>query len=448
MPKRSKGSKQKEKPKKQKQASQNVSMRGQFAGRMESDLTKRDLVHLVIAGDFVFPERLPSSEYFQKFKGLEENGMHDSIQLARRLAWRNFALRLGFVARTNTISGAKSVDLDGVVDASLMAGFEVAPKLGDYKILGAIINPLMQNHARMIDAGLCTDKQFEVGKEELLARMTRYYESKSPAADVAAPSDSPVRTNKYSMLQSVSVDYTSPQQQAKTEFEQFQRYNDVAYLPVMEPMKILGWIDENGDPKEPVYEIGPVVMKGKNLDHKGRNHADYVDKTGDYDIVRYLTDFADRYPALNHVAIGQLCPHVTTEVDCESLFSQSGFLSHPRRTKTEIRTYERLVTGKHRLQRIYCHVPDVVRLYMERHSKNEWDEKDNRDDIAFLEIEKEIWKEQFPHRANHLDDEDGSEEEGEEEEEVESEEEEVLDDESTSSSSSSNSSDCIMVKRV
>ena len=85
---------------------------------------------------------------------------------------------------------------------------------------------------------------------------------------------------------------------------------------------------------------------------------------------------------------------------------------------------------------------------MERHSKNEWDEKDNRDDIAFLEIEKEIWKEQFPHRANHLDDEDGSEEEGEEEEEVESEEEEVLDDESTSSSSSSNSSDCIMVKRV
>ena len=129
-------------------------------------------------------------------------------------------------------------------------------------------------------------------------------------------------------------------------------------------------------------------------------------------------------------------------------------MSHPRRTKTEIRTYERLVTGKHRLQRIYCHVPDVVRLYTERHSKNEWDEKDNRDDIAFLEIEKEIWKEQFPHRANHLDDEDGSEEEGEEEEEVEDEEveseeeEEVLDDESTSSSSSSNSSDCIMVKRV
>ena len=284
-------------------------------------------------------------------------------------------------------------------------------------------------------------------KEELLARMTSYYESNTPTADVAGPSDSPVRTNKYSMLQSVSVDYTSPQQQAKSEFQEFQRYNDVAYLPLMKPLTILGWIDENGDPKEPVYEIGPVVMKGKNLDHKGRNHADYVDKTGDYDIVRYLTDFADRYPALNHVAIGQLCPHVTTEVDCESLFSQSGFLSHPRRTKTEIRTYERLVTGKHRLQRIYCHVPDVVRLYMERHSKNEWDEKDNRDDIAFLEIEKEIWKEQFPHRANHLNDENDSEEELEEEddeEEEQDEEEEEPDDESSSSSDS----DVVMVKSV
>ena len=44
--------------------------------------------------------------------------------------------------------------MDDVVDAALMAGLEVAPKLGDYKILGAIINPLMQNQARMIDAGM------------------------------------------------------------------------------------------------------------------------------------------------------------------------------------------------------------------------------------------------------------------------------------------------------
>jgi len=73
----------------------------------------------------------------------------------------------------------------------------------------------------MIDTGICTQVQFDHRKEELLARMTRYYESKSPATEATSNSDSPVKTNKYSMLQSVSINYTSPQQQAKTEFELF-----------------------------------------------------------------------------------------------------------------------------------------------------------------------------------------------------------------------------------
>ena len=89
--------------------------------------------------------------------------------------------RPGFVSCSNTVSGAKSVDLDAILDSNLMAGFEHAPELGDYKILGCMIDPLMQNQAHMIDAGLCTRKeQFEHGRVELLCRMTRYYESKSP----------------------------------------------------------------------------------------------------------------------------------------------------------------------------------------------------------------------------------------------------------------------------
>ena len=81
-------------------------------------------------------------------------------------------------------------------------------------------------------------------KEELLARMTSYYESNTPTADVAGPSDSPVRTNKYSMLQSVSVDYTSPQQQAKSEFQEFQRYNDQrCCLPAIDETIDDSWLD-------------------------------------------------------------------------------------------------------------------------------------------------------------------------------------------------------------
>ena len=75
-----------------------------------------------------------------------------------------------------------------------------------------------------------------------------------------------------------------------------------------------------------------------------KNHADYMGEKGRYDIVSYLNDFSDRFPALSHVGIGQLCPHVSTgEVDCESLFS----------TAAGYHTYESLVKEKHCLQRIY-----------------------------------------------------------------------------------------------
>ena len=77
-------------------------------------------------------------------------------------------------------------------------------------------------------------------------------------------------------------------------------------------------------------------------------------------------------------------------------------MAHPRRAHTNICTYERLVIEKHRLQRIYCHVPSVYRLYMERNKSDKWDEKDNREDERFLEIEKEIWKEMFPHHNEEL----------------------------------------------
>ena len=78
---------------------------------------------------------------------------------------------------------------------------------------------------------------------------------------------------------------------------------------------------------------------------------------------------------------------------------------------------------------------------MERHSKNDWDEKENREDLSFLEVEKDIWKEQFPHCVQEL--EEGEEGEDSNSEDESEEDEEVidladdLDDESSSESSSS-----------
>ena len=47
-------------------------------------------------------------------------------------------------------------------------------------------------------------------------------------------------------------------------------------------------------------------------------------------------------------------------------------------------------------------MPEVYKLYMERHNSNKWDENDNRDDDRFLEVEKEIWTHMYAHHTDEL----------------------------------------------
>ena len=203
-----------------------------------------------------------------------------------------------------------------------------------------------------------------------------------------------------------------PSELAAREFKLFEAYNDVKYLPVMEPLKVLGAIDASGQLKEPVYAFGPVKERGVNLPGKGhRNHADYVDKKGYYDIAKYLDDMKTKFPSISNVGTGQLCPHISTEVDCESLFSQAGFMSHPRRARTNLRMYERMVMCKHRLHRIHCSIPRVKQLFLERWKAKDWKEKDERDDKEFLEVEKEIHLKMFPENAKLMREEERTEDE-------------------------------------
>ena len=67
----------------------------------------------------------------------------------------------------------------------------------------------------------------------------------------------------------------------------------------------------------------------------------------------YLQDFKEYVPAFYHVGVGQFFPHFTTWVDYDSLFSQAGFISEPRRARTSIHMYARLVVGNNRLNRIH-----------------------------------------------------------------------------------------------
>ena len=365
---------------------------------------------IVLKDSFFFND----NEHTERYDSMRTHEMIHKISLCRCLAYRFLGIRLGFFNRVNTVTSHSSEDYDVMVDHSIMAGLEDCDCLPDAKILGALINPLLQCGSRMVEAGLCTKKQYNHGRVELLNRMERFYDRRSDTVLIAPPVK---KYNKWDSENMANV-VDSSHDLAVKEFEKFMGYNHPRHLPSMEPLEVLGAIDDQGNPKEPVYLFGPVVKKGMDLT-SGHNHAKYISRDGHYDIVHFLTDHMKEFPALNSVGIGQLAPLISHEVDCESLFSQSGYLSDKRRANTGIRLYERLVVAKHRMGRIYLHLPDVQKKFMQRFRDNNWDEAEERDSTEFLELEKAIYLEMFPNNAGIF----GGEEE-EEDEKTESREEE------------------------
>ncbi len=169
-----------------------------------------------------------------------------------------------------------------------------------------------------------------------------------------------VKTNK--MAKSTYLDSKlTPLCKTKTYLNAYQEFMDpMFHHPKMKPYKMLGTYNElSGDPIEPVYAFVPVIEKGNNLP-SGTNHATNVDDKGLFNLVKYLKNHKSCIPACYHVGVGQLSPHNSTEVDCESLFSQAGFLADSLCLNSDICFSKQLVMMAHCLKCIYC-IPDFVR---------------------------------------------------------------------------------------
>ena len=141
----------------------------------------------------------------------------------------------------------------------------------------------------------------------------------------------------------------------------------------MEPLWVLGAVGPSGQPTNPIYSFGRVTKKGSDY-RSGSNLADFIDDQGHFDLIAFFVAHKRELSAMNSIIIGQLAPHISTEVDCESLFSEAGFLADKRRSRIGVSYYEHLVTLKHRLQRIYCHQPLVKARFLQRWQRNEWRE--------------------------------------------------------------------------
>jgi hypothetical protein len=73
----------------------------------------------------------------------------------------------------------------------------------------------------------------------------------------------------------------------------------------------------------------------------------------------------------------------------------TGYVSNPCRANTTICYYEILVELKYHLGRIHYHIPTVVKKFLKCFKANDWNE--NLDVDKFLELEKQIYLDMFPH---------------------------------------------------
>lgn len=283
-----------------------------------------------------------------------------------------------------------------------MASLIPTPRITDNMILGAIFNPLMGHKSRMTKSGLCTDEQYRSGEEVLLTRLVSLIEGKEQVAfsDVKNKTkgnrdDESTDSDKDEYDDVVDAGPSISYQQAKQEYSTYLTFMKGKYLPKkVTGTKHLGTLDDEGQPRPPIISVGHVVERGQDLP-SSRNLADFIDKTGYFDIVSYLEEHMSWFPNMAKLGIGTLAPHMTAEVDCERLFNTAGYLSDPRRSNMKIRNYERLVMMTHNMHRIFIDKKWVIDKYIERSKKRDWDEKDERDDLQFIELEKELYEERF-----------------------------------------------------
>ena len=245
----------------------------------------------------------------------------------------------------------------------------------------------------MVPAGFFTTHQYKMGYTELEECVISYYknqDSKPISLNV------PTASNKYDDIEE-DVDNSPFVKDAQDELKLFMQYNMVKFLPTINnPTIPLVTMDKNGNPQDHIITIVPVSKIGMNLPY-GKNHADYIDKHGYYEIFKILEDHKEIFPGIDNVGVGQHGLYISTEVYCEILFNQYGYISQPRRANTKTRIFVRLVNSKNCLQRIFCDPKKVEKLCMKCHANNEWDHNGERDDKTFLQVEKEIYIEMFPH---------------------------------------------------
>ena len=100
--------------------------------------------------------------------------MLDEVERAWHATYHLLEVGLGIFDRHSVLTKDNNDKFDENNNSQLMAGLSYANELAEGKIIDKILNPMFQNEAKMLAAGLCTASQYYAAMTKLEERVIRY----------------------------------------------------------------------------------------------------------------------------------------------------------------------------------------------------------------------------------------------------------------------------------
>jgi hAT family C-terminal dimerisation region len=140
--------------------------------------------------------------------------------------------------------------------------------------------------------------------------------------------------------------------------------------------------------------FGIVEERGLDIDasspFKKCNLADFIDKTGYFDLVKFLGFNQLSFPYLYKLGCC-LASMRTNEVGCERFFSIAGYVSNPRRTRLKVRHYEAIAMLKQNMHNVYVNEEWVVQQYKDLEKSKTWESNEERNEQLLAALEEEVY---------------------------------------------------------
>jgi len=135
------------------------------------------------------------------------------------------------------------------------------------------------------------------------------------------------------------------------------------------------------------------VQRGVDLPSK-KNLAEFLDKKGRMDLLKFYQSHKDQFPNILTI-IQREASRRAVEVDCERFFGLSGYISQPRRSRLNVRNYERLAMLAYIMQSVFIDPKWVAEEYLRRCKAGKWKKGSAEDSLKCYNFERIVDAEIF-----------------------------------------------------